>query len=123
MIQWIQWLNHNWLVIAIPMLVFLVFLVAGQWLRRITYDASGRWAVNSKRQGIVLVIATTHSPFLHWFLLLGFYIAIQVSVLPSEVKTITGKITVSLFLLSLIWVAVSLSEKMVRLYLLKELLL
>ena len=117
MIQWVQWLNDNWLVVAIPAFVFLAFWVVGLWLRRIAYDAFNQWLVKAKWEGRQLVIDKTRSPFLHWFLLLGSYIAIQVSVLPSEAKTIVGKIIASLFVFSLIWVAVSLSEKMVRLYL------
>ncbi len=117
MIQWIQWINENWLVVAIPAFIFLAFWVVGLWLRRIAYDVFNQWLVKAKWEGRQLVIDKTRTHFLHWFLLLGSFIAIQVSVLPSEAKTIVGKIIASLFVLSLIWVAVSLSEKMVRLYL------
>lgn len=117
MIQWIQWLNDNWLAIAIPALIFLAFWVATLWLRRIAYDAFNQWLVRVKWEARQLVIEKTRTPFLHWFLLLGAYIAIQVSLLPLEAKTIAGKIIASLFVFSLIWVAISLTEKMVKLYL------
>ena len=70
-----------------------------------------------KWEGRQLVIEKTRNSYLQWFLLLGAYIAIQVSALPPEAKMIAGKIIASLFIFSLIWVAISLSEKMVRLYL------
>lgn len=113
----IQWLNDNWLAITIPVLIFVAFWVAGLWLRRIAYDAFNRWLLKAKWEARQLVIEKTRTPFLYWFLLLGAYTSIQVSVLPSEAKTIAGKIIASLFVFSLIWVAISLTEKMVKLYL------
>jgi len=117
MIQLIEWINDNWLAVAIPAVVFVAFWVAGLWLRRIAYDAFNQWLLRTKWEGRQLVIEKTRNPFLHWFLLLGAYIAIQVSALPSEATTIAGKIIASLFVFSLIWIAISLSEKMVNLYL------
>lgn len=117
MIQLIEWINDNWLAVAIPVLVFVAFWVAGLWLRRIAYDAFNQWLLKTKWEGRQLVIEKTRNPFLHWFLLLGAYIAIHVSALPSEAQTIAGKIIASLFVFSLIWVAISLTEKMVSLYL------
>ncbi len=113
----IQWLNDNWLAITIPVLIFVAFWVAGLWLRRIAYDAFNQWLLKAKWEARQLVIERTRTPFLHWFLLLGAYISIQVSVLPSEAKTVAAKIIANLFVFSLIWVAVSLSEKIVKLYL------
>jgi len=117
MTQLIQWLNDNWLAITIPVLIFVAFWVAGLWLRRIAYDAFNQWLLKAKWEARQLVIERTRTPFLHWFLLLGAYISIQVSVLPPEAKTVAAKIIANLFVFSLIWVAVSLSEKIVKLYL------
>jgi len=117
MTQWIRWLIDNWLQIAIPTLAFLACYVVGLWLRRVAYRAFDRWVVKARWEGSQLVVQTTRRPFLHWFILLGAYIAIHVSVLPAEGKTIAGRAMASLFILSLMWVAVSLSEKLVKLYL------
>ena len=56
-------------------------------------------------------------PFLFWFLLLGVAIAVQVSVLPPEAKSITAKVAGSLFVLSLGWVIIVLSERLLKMYL------
>jgi len=117
MIQWIQWLNDNWLLIAVPVLIFLAFWVGGLWLRRIAYGAFGKWATKAKWKWSRPVTESTWTPFFYWFLLLGSHIAIRVSVLPSDGKVMAGKVIASLFVASLIWAAVSLSEKMLRLYL------
>jgi S1-C subfamily serine protease len=113
----IQWLNDNWLTITIPVLVFIAFWVAGLWLRRITFDTLNRWLLKTKWELRQLVIGRMGTPFLHWFLLLGAYVSIEVSVLPSEAKTMAGKIIAGLFVFSLVWVAVSLSEGVVKFYL------
>ena len=76
-----------------------------------------QWLLKTKWELRQLVVDKTRTPFLHWFLLLGTYVSIQVSVLPSEAKTMAGKIIASLLVFSLVWVAVSLTEKVVKLHL------
>jgi len=117
MTQLIEWINDNWLAVAIPLIVFFAFWIAGLWLKRIAFDAFNQWLLKAKWELRQLVIERTRTPFLHWFLVLGAYISIQISVLPSEAKTMAGKIIASLFIFSLVWVAVSLSEKVVKFYL------
>jgi S1-C subfamily serine protease len=117
MTQLIEWINDNWLAVAIPLIVFLAFWTAGLWLRRIAFDAFNQWLLKAKWELRQLFIDKTRTPFLHWFLLLGAYISIRVSVLPLDAKAMAGKIIASLFVFSLIWVAISLSEKVVKFYL------
>jgi len=113
----IQWLIDNWPTIAIPMLAFLATYVVGLWLRRVVTNAFERWVSRTRWEGSRLVVATLRRPFIYWFLLLGVSLAIQVSVLPSEAKSLTGKITGSLFVLSLAWVIIILGEHLLKLYL------
>jgi S1-C subfamily serine protease len=117
MTQLIEWINDNWLAVVIPLIVFLAFWIAGLWLRRIAFDAFNQWLLKAKWELRQLVIERTRTPFLHWFLLLGAYVSIRVSVLPLDAKTMAGKIIASLFIFSLVWVSVSLSEKVVKFYL------
>jgi len=56
-------------------------------------------------------------PFLHWFLLLGAYIAIQVSKLSPVFKNVAENAVVSLFVLSLTWTAINLSTGFIKFYL------
>jgi small-conductance mechanosensitive channel len=116
MAQWIEWLIENWLDVGIPVIAFLATYVVGLWVRRVVYRAFSRWMERLRWEGSKVVLETTRGPFLHWFLFLGVYIAIQVSPLPPEWKTLGGRIVASLFVLSLVWVAVSVSEKLIRLY-------
>jgi len=120
MLDWLTtswlWLTENWLYIVIPLLVFLATYVVGLWVRRIVYRAFNRWAERGKWEGSQLVIQSTRTPFIYWFMILGAFIAIQVSKLDPASKVLADKILASLFVFSLTWVAVSLSIKILRLY-------
>ncbi len=113
----IQWLTDNWLKIAIPVLAFLASYVVGLWVRRVVDTVFERWTARKKWEGSQLVVKTTRRPFLYWFLLLGAFIAIQVSALPAEAKGISAKVIGSLFILSLGWLVIVLSEQLLKLYL------
>ena len=63
------------------------------------------------------IIETISRPFLHWFLLLGVYVAFEVSNLSPVVRRLTGDGLASLFVFSLMWTAISLSERLIRFYL------
>lgn len=114
--QWLGWLNSNWFAIVGPILIFVAFWVGGLWVRRICYNTFHRLARRAKWRGWWIVIESTHSPFLQWSLLLGFYIAIHVSRLPSDTKIIIIKLIISLLIFSLVWMLLRLSEGMLRLY-------
>jgi small-conductance mechanosensitive channel len=113
----IQWLIDNWLKVAIPVLAFLATYVVGLWLRGVANNAFERWTARTRWEGSRLVVATVRRPFLYWVLLLGVCIAIQVSVLPPEAKSITARVVGGLFVLSLGWVIIVLSERLLKLYL------
>lgn len=110
------WLTQNWQHIVIPLLVFLATYVAGLWVRRVAYRAFNRWAARGRWEGSKLVIETTRAPFLHWFLILGALMAIHVSGLSAPTKLLADRVLATLFVVSLTWVAASLSEKVLRLY-------
>jgi small-conductance mechanosensitive channel len=113
----IEWLIDNWLKITIPVVAFLACYVVGLWLRGVANNAFERWTARTRWEGSRLVVAIVRRPFLYWVLLLGAGIAIQVSALPPEAKSITGKVIGSLFILSVGWVIIALSEKLLKLYL------
>jgi small-conductance mechanosensitive channel len=109
------WLTKNWLHIAVPLLVFLATYVVGLWVRRIVYRALNRW-FGGKWEGSQLVIQTTRTQFIYWFLILGAFIAIQVSKLDPSGKVLADKVLASLFVFSLTWVVINLSIKILKLH-------
>jgi small-conductance mechanosensitive channel len=112
-----EWLSDNWLKIIIPVLAFLACYIVGLWVRRVVSNAFERWASRIRWQGSKLVITAVHRPFLFWFLILGVFIAIQVSVVTPQAKDITTKAMGSLFVLSLGWLVINLCGQLLETYL------
>jgi hypothetical protein len=96
--------------------VFLATYVVGLWVRRVVYRAFNRWAAAGKWEGSQLIVQTTRAPFLHWFLILGVYIAILVSKLDPSGKILTGKVLASLLTISLTWIVATLCARILKLY-------
>jgi hypothetical protein len=101
--------------VVIPLLVFIAAAVIGVWTRLIVHTLVKQQV--QKTGWIQNVIETMWHPFLYWFLFLGTYAAIQISILSPVVKRLVGEGVASLFVLSVMWVAVNLSEKFIRFYL------
>jgi len=111
-----SWLVNNWVYVVVPLVVFLAAAVLGLWTRMTVHKLiKQRWQKTGPVQKFV--IDTMWHPFLHWFLFLGTYAAIQISILSSTVKRLVGEGVSSLFVLSLMWVAVRISERLIRFYL------
>jgi small-conductance mechanosensitive channel len=113
----VGWLTENWLLITVPVLAFLASYVVGLWVRRVLSNAFERWATRVRWQESKLVMTAVHRPFLFWFLILGVFIAIQVSIATPEVKGITTKALGILFVLSLGWLVINLGGQLLETYL------
>jgi len=98
-----------------PIVGFVVIVALGLWARGAVRKFLKRQ--NQTWVGDTFILETIWHPFLHWFLLLGTYVAIQISVLSQTAKRLTGEGLASLFALSLIWTTISLSERLIRFYL------
>ena len=112
----ISWLVNHWVDVVVPLLVFLAAGALGLWTRLTVHKIiKQQWQKTGWIQQFV--IDTVWHPFLWWFLFLGTYSAIQISILSPTVKRLVGNGVASLFVLSLMSVAVSLSGKLIRFYL------
>ncbi|MEJ2738367.1 MAG: DUF5752 family protein [Dehalococcoidia bacterium] len=109
-------MQNNWLDLVVPLLVFLAVYICALWLRRVAYKAFARWSKQSKWGGSQIIVRTTRTPFLYWFLLIGAYIAVQISSLDPEWRLIAHRILTSLFIISVGWVIASLAGRLARLY-------
>jgi len=110
----VQWLIDHWLKITVPLLTFLASIIVGLWVRRVVSNAFDRWASKVRWQGGELVMTAVHRPFLFWFLFLGVLIAIQVSEVTPQVKSITTKAIGSLFVLSFGWMIINLCKQLLE---------
>ena len=109
----IDWLRISWLYIAVPVLVFLGVFSISLWLRRLTYNAIERWLKERKTEINTTIVSVTRGPFLHWLLILGAYIALRVSVLEPEWKSLGGKILASIFIAYFGWILIRLSRELI----------
>lgn len=112
----LEWLENNWLLIAVPLIVFLANYIVGLWARRSAFKALEFLTAKEKWKSYRVIVEVTRTPFLHWFLILGTFEAIHISVLQPEQKALANKILASLFLLSIVWTCITLSEKLLKLY-------
>ena len=98
----IKWLTENWADVAIPLAVFLAAYFAGLWIRRYSLRQLTQWARRINWQGSDIVVDAIKKPFILWFLILGAYLALRISVLsPSWVEP-AGHILGSLLVISII---------------------
>jgi hypothetical protein len=112
----LEWMNGNWSLITVPVIVFLAFCIIAIWARKILYDRLKIWFTKIGWESRSVILETFRTPFLHWFLLLGAYVAILISALSPEGTDIAGKVLASLFIVSLGWTILSIAEKLIRIY-------
>jgi len=113
----IEWFQHNWLLVVVPLAIFMGFGIIGLWARRVLYNNLNRSLTKSGGGGREGLIQTTRGPFFFWFILLGLYVAIAFSSIPEDTKTLIIKIIASVFIISIIWLLIILSERLLSIYL------
>ncbi|MBI4691510.1 MAG: mechanosensitive ion channel [Nitrospirae bacterium] len=112
----IEWIIENWLSITVPTVVFLAFFVVAVWVRRTFFNYLNRVFAKIKWEGSEILLQTVKTPFFRWCLIFGAYIAIQVSTLSPDGKVLTGRTLGSIFVISLTWTVIGLTEKLLHLY-------
>lgn len=115
----IEWLNKNWVLMTVPIIVFLSFFVVAIWARRTFYNYLNRLFSKVKWEGSEILLQTTKAPFFQWCIILGAYTAILVSTLSPQSKVLAGRIIGSIFVISLTWTVISLAAKLLYQYLQK----
>ncbi len=111
-----EWLTENWLLVTVPVVVFVAFFIVALWVRGATYKALDKRLNKASWQGSQFIVQTTKTPFFHWWLILGAFVAIEISAMPSSDKELAVKILGSLLVTSLTWVAITLTERLLRFY-------
>ena len=113
----VEWLNKNWLSITVPTIVFLAFFVVALWARRSVYKYFEGLFSKIKWEESQIFLKIISAPFFQWCLILGAYTAIQVSTLSPYRKALGGRILGSIFVISLTLTVISLSERLLQVYL------
>jgi len=84
----IEWIQENWIILAVPTAVFLAFCIVGLWARRVLYNRVDKLLIKSGWGGREVLVQTTRGPFFFWFMLLGAFAAMKFSPLPAEVQVL-----------------------------------
>lgn len=113
----LEWISEKWTAIAVPLVVFLAFVVVSLWLRRRLYNYLGKVFSLAKWEGSGVFLDTTRTSCFQWCLILGGYTAIQISELSPYLKSLSGRLFGSVFIISLSWTIITLIEQLLRLYL------
>lgn len=119
MTKLIDWIAQNWPHVAIPLVVFLISYFAGLWIRRTAFRRFTQWARKTRWQGYDIILKALRTPFLLWFLILGAYLAIRISMLPPFWVSLAGHIMGSLFTISIIFPSLIVGDKFLKIYLAK----
>jgi len=112
----IEWFNDNWVLIIAPLSVFVAFCIIGLWARSFVYGKLMKLLSKSGWGGREILVRTTRGPFFFWIILLGAYIAFVISSLDKGTKDLAAKIIASIFIISLIWMLMILSDRLLALY-------
>jgi small-conductance mechanosensitive channel len=115
----LEWISEKWTAIAVPLVVFLAFVVVSIWARRRLYSYLERVFSLTKWEGSDIFLNTTRTSCFQWCLTLGGYTAIQISELSPYLKSLSGRLFGSIFIVSLTWTIITLIEQLLRLYLKK----
>jgi small-conductance mechanosensitive channel len=102
--------------LLLPVLAIPITIVLGYIIRKIIFDRLTRWSKNTKTQIDDIVISAVKGPFIIWALILGIYIALEISQLPENVVGIAHKILLVLIILSVTLVLANLSIRLIKTY-------
>ncbi len=112
----VEWHIQNWFHVIVPASLFFSFFIIGLWARKklpVYFEAlfsNGGW------EGWRIISESIREPIFHWSLIFGVYIAIQFINFPPETKLMAGRVVLGLFIISLTWTSIALSERLLNIY-------
>ena len=113
----IEWIENNWLTLTVPISIFLAFCIIGLWVRRVLYNRLDQLLTKTGWGGRDILIQTTRGPFFFWFMLLGTFAAIKFSSMSVEAQALSDKIIGSIFIISIIWLLIILTNRLLNIIL------
>lgn len=117
MVTWTEWLGINWTNIGVPLFVFLGAFFVFLQLRRLAYDTLGRRLSEREPELVDTIVVVTRNSLLYCSLVLAAYIALQVSVLEPQWKSLGAKILGTILVVYIGWILVQLTRRLLRFYL------
>ena len=100
----------------LPVLIFLGTVFCGYILRKLVFVKLAKWAKKSKTQIDDLILSAIKAPFILWFLILGFYFAMQSAQLPEGLVQTANKILIALAIFSITLVLAKITGALIAFY-------
>ncbi|MBN1505003.1 MAG: mechanosensitive ion channel family protein [Candidatus Eisenbacteria bacterium] len=104
---------QNLRVLLVPAIVLVITFLSGYVVRKVVFRSLTRWARNTKTQLDDIIISSTQGPFIVWFLILGLFIAIEVSALPAQAVGTAEKVLMVLAVLSVTATVANVAGKLI----------
>jgi len=101
---------------AMPLTVFLITIAVGYIIRKVAFLRLAKWAGNTKNQIDDIIIAATRGPSIVWFLMLGLYFALELTMLPENIIGIIAKGLLALGIFSITLVLANIISQAIRVY-------
>jgi len=114
------WLFTHWINLIIPLFIFITVVIFGLWSRLAIYKAVNRQSQKINWYSNIFNTKDIWNQFLIWFILLGAFAAVQISILPRLGKKLTEEGLGSVLVLSLTWTAITISVNLLRFFLNKH---
>jgi small-conductance mechanosensitive channel len=99
-----------------PAAIFLGVLLAGLVTRKVIFARLRRFAARTESQFDDIAVESLHTPALLWIVILAIYAATELSSLPRNWTTWSGKILMALLIVSLTIALAKLAGRLVRFY-------
>lgn len=100
----------------IPLVVFLVVVITGYVMRKIVFLRLAKWAEHTETQLDDIVIAAIKGPFILWFLMLGLYLALELTKFPENIVNLISKALLVLGIFSVTLVMANIIGQMIKFY-------
>ena len=111
-----QYLSTNWSDLLWPAALFTGVLLVGMVLRRIVFGRLRVWASKTDSQIDDLLVESLRGPVLLWIIILGIYVATDISRLPAAATRWTGRALMVLWIVSLTLALARLAGRLVHVY-------
>jgi small-conductance mechanosensitive channel len=102
--------------VMVPLMIFSAIVIAGYIIRKVIFLRLAKWAGNTKTQIDDIIISAVKGPFIVWFLMLGFYLALEFTKLPENIIHIINKSLLVLGIFSVTLVLANIVGQMIRVY-------
>ena len=109
-------LIQNWTEILLPLGFFSLIILSGYALWRIGWKVFDEWSAKIPWTESLAIVSTVKAMSFFWIVIAAIALALEVSVLPVARILIAEKALWTILLLSIAWVLIRLTDRLIRIY-------